>query len=136
MRPKELLIHRWICLVIFLLFIIGCNRPKQPGISKRVKTSELETAGLSAPDTKELDALLMELKQNNPFNPEHSTGLTGADNDFHLQGIVWDAQRPLAIIGNRVFVENDFINGRKVIKINKDFIELDNGGAKEVLKLD
>ncbi len=131
-----MLIHRWICVVIFLLFIIGCNKPKQPGISKKAKTSELEAAGLSAPDTKELEFLLTQLKQNNPFKPEHSTGLTGIDKDFYLQGIVWDALRPLAIIGNRVFVENDFINGRKIIKINKDSIELDNGGTKEILKLD
>jgi len=53
-----------------------------------------------------------------------------------LKGIIWDSQKPYAIIGDSVIMEGDYIDNKKVIKIDKDAVILDNNGKEEILRLE
>lgn len=123
--------------IIFALSVCGCKKSEKSPVLKDANLS-LKTER-SLIDNQESESLLKELRQKNPFKPKHSTGITGIAEiatGLSLKGIVWDSARPIAMIGNSMVVEKDNIGGKKVIKINKDSVELDNDGVREILKLD
>jgi len=122
----------WI--IIFLFLIIGCQKRQIPRISKK---SAVPAKTKEQLENQEVNSLLNELKQKNPFRPDHAMGLAieiQAGND--LKGIIWDSERPFAIIGNSVVAEGEYIDNKKVLKINKRFVILDNNGKEEVLRLE
>jgi len=124
--------------IIFALSLAGCKKVQKPLARKEVSVPLTEKVTAKETSVQESEFLLNELKQKNPFKAEHVMGMGGgseAASVLNLKGIVWDSARPFAVIGDSVVVEGDYVLGKKVIKIDKDFIELDNNGVKEILKL-
>jgi len=123
-----------ICIIASALFLLGCNKPRVPKNSqaaspKKIKSEQLERQGAAS--------LLKELKQKNPFRPDHSSGLAQEPKvDTGLKGIIWDSQKPFALIGDSVVGEGDTVDGKIVMKINEDSVILDNNGKEEVLTLE
>ena len=124
-----------IALLICVLALIGCDEPKNPLVKDDLRVVATPTLNLQQPDINEDEVLLNELKNINPFFPEHSIGVAQSGQGSGLKGIVWDDLRPYAVIGYQVVVEGDEIDGKKVIKINKNSVELDNNGSIEIIKL-
>lgn len=119
--------------VASLFFIMGCGRQQIPKVSKppiqEKKEEQLEN--------QEMEYLLKELKKMNPFRPDHAMGLAiEIEGGRSLKGIIWDSQRPFAIIADTVVVEGDYIDNKKVIRIDKNSVTLDNNGKEEVLRLE
>jgi len=132
MKPPKLI---FILGIIFLSVIIGCNKREPSRVSKsrippKPTAEELEN--------KEADYLLQELKQKNPFRPDHAVGNIAVEGGSEnvLKGIIWDSQKPFAIIGDSVVMEGDYVDNKKVIKIDKDAVILDNNGKEEILGLE
>lgn len=116
-----------------LLFSFGCQKPPLPKFSKLPPQEKKE----EKPEDTEMDYLLKELKQKNPFRPDHAVGLAiEPEGNGGLKGIIWDSQRPYAIIGDKVVIEGDYLDNKKVLKINKNSVVLDNNGRQEVLKIE
>ena len=123
-----------IILLICSLSIIGCSNHKKIEPEDNLKVMPTQPLDNQNPLVEE--DLLGELKNINPFFPEHSLGAAqSAGQGIGLKGIVWDSKRPYAVIGYQVVVEGDEVDGKKVIKINRNSVELDNNGSREIIKL-
>jgi len=126
-------------LITTAAFLLGCRKPPTPTfrIVKR-RPSGKRAVALKQPKAQEgeVEFLLKELKGKDPFQPDHLIGDAEKVSASGLKGIVWDTKQPFAIIGDTVVVEGDFINNKKVIKINKDSIILEKNGRKETLWLE
>lgn len=131
-KHRQILIY----LVMSILFLAGCH--KKEAEATRVYKAKASPRKVSPQlDKQELESLLKELKQKNPFRPDHVSGIISeVKGSTELRGIIWDSRRPFALIGDRVIVEGDSIDGKKVLKINKDSVILDNKGTEEILKLE
>ena len=71
-----------------------------------------------------------------PRNPFSFRQPAMKDNSkFVLNGILWDNERPQAIINNDIINLGDEIGGFKVITINEDSVVLNDGGNDIELKL-
>ena len=132
MRPYKSI---FIGVIFFIVILIGCQKRSLPKISqpkKQIKTD------LEALENQEMDYLLKAIKQTNPFRPDHAVGSIAIDRsaDNTLKGIFWDRQKPFAIIGDSVVIEGDTIDNKKVTRIDKDTVTLDNQGKEEILKLE
>ena len=116
-----------------ILFTPGCKKPEVEPVSKRVHKKEIN---LSQREAQEARVLLEELKKKNPFRADHFSEMVKITGSTDLKGITWDSAKPFAIIGNKVVMEGDSIDGKKVIKINKDSVVLEEAGRQIILKLD
>jgi hypothetical protein len=56
------------------------------------------------------------------------------DIGFNLEGIVWDKQKPLAMINNQIIAEGEEVGGYLVTKIHKNSIEVKKGTRTFTLK--
>lgn len=120
--------------LVVVLFISGCRKPDVTPIAKRVRK---KTADLEGSEAQEARAFLAELRKKNPFSQDHLSGTAAAlSGGSDLKGITWDASRPFAIIGTKVVVEGDILDGKKVIKINKDSVVLEEAGRQIILELE
>lgn len=121
--------------IITVLFMMGCKKTEAPKISQGPSQTRISQ---EQPEAQEIESLLKELKKTNPFRPDHASGLVPIETEggTYLKGIIWDAQKPFALIGDKVVSEGDLIDNKKVIKINKDSVVLNNNGQEEVLKLE
>jgi len=57
------------------------------------------------------------------------------ENNFRLNGILWNADDPMAIIDNTVVKVGSEIAGRKVVAISVDRVEVEYLGKKETLTI-
>ena len=87
---------------------------------------------------KELRPLLKEVGRNDPFLPPAEI----AHPDFvkvknlQLQGILWNEDKPLAVINARVVSEGQKIGEEKIIKIEKSSVIMQTpGGESYTIKL-
>jgi hypothetical protein len=120
--------------IIFAFSFLGCKKPEVPKISKAI--SQVKTTPKQS-EQQEAESLLRELRQKNPFCLDHATGLViEAAGGTGLKGIFWDSQKPFAIIGDSVVREGDDIEGKKVIKIDKDSVVLEDESGQTVLRLE
>lgn len=55
--------------------------------------------------------------------------------DFNLSGILYDQQKPLAIINERVVAEGSLINGAKLLQIKPNSVELSLKGKEFTLRV-
>jgi type II secretory pathway component PulC len=119
------------------LFLTGCDKP--PEQTARPPQSPLVKIGDDSPKQlkkQEMESLLNELKLKNPFTPKHfKKQVIRPKKEIELEGIMWDNQKPFAVIDGGVVAEGDFINGKKVIKIHNESVILDNQGREEILKI-
>lgn len=53
-----------------------------------------------------------------------------------LKGILWDSQRPLAIINGEVVGKGSIIKGMEIKRIEPDYVVLDVGGEEKVLLIE
>ena len=122
--------------VVFLL-LAGCDKaPRQtahPPESAPVKINSEPPKHLKE---EEMESLLNDLKLKNPFSPKHfKEQMIETKKEIELEGIMWDNQKPFAVIDGSVVAEGDFIDGKKVIRIHNESVILDNQGRKEILRI-
>jgi type II secretory pathway component PulC len=120
--------------IVSALLIAGCKKLEAPKASRR---PEPKKESLEQLEKQEMEYLLNELRKKNPFRPDHvSSVIMQPEGGTDLKGIVWDKQKPFAIIGDTVAMEGDSVDGKKVIKINKDSVVLEEEGRQVTLRLE
>lgn len=55
--------------------------------------------------------------------------------DFRLSGILYDSQKPMAIINNRIVEEGALINGARLLEIQPNYVRLSLKGEELQLKI-
>jgi type II secretory pathway component PulC len=125
----------FIWLFIFMFSITGCQKKKIDSEEQNIKAAYQQKLATKEQGTEEAESLLGELRQINPFLPEHVSRTGQKEAASVLKGIFWDEASPYAIIGERVIVEGDSLEGKRVRKINRDSVILDNDGLEETLRL-
>jgi hypothetical protein len=55
--------------------------------------------------------------------------------NFHLTGIVYDKQKPYAIINQHIVGEGTLVNGAKLLEIHPDFVKLSIDGKEHKLTI-
>lgn len=79
------------------------------------------------------------LKNALPDSPAHMTGeLMGAalPGNFSIQGILWDAKDPIALIGTKTLRPGDLWNGHRLLSIQPDEVTiLDATGIQHQIKV-
>jgi len=129
-----ILSKRVVLLLIIILCLAGC---KQRAGVKQIQESSFVKDNNHAVPQQEAEDLLKEIRRGNPFRPDHATGASSAAGyNTELRGIIWDPKAPYALIGEFVVREGDIFDNKKVIKINKNSVVLDNNGQRETLKLE
>ena len=121
--------------IVTLVFLMSCKKPETQKISKPIKKLKTETK-LDETQIKEMVLLLNALKQKNPFRSDHFSTVPQTSSGSDLRGISWDSEKPFAIIGDRVVAAGDSLDGKKVIKINKDSVVLEEDGREIILRLE
>ena len=123
-------------LVGAVFFLTGCGPSKPPTSKSRPKPAI--RAQQSQETAQEAEALFKTLGEKNPFRPDHAVRYVAASpiSGHALKGIVWDGQKPFAIIGEQVVREGDRVGPQKVIKIEQDAVTLEAGGQREILRLE
>jgi|GEM_PF-2607506 len=127
----------FLSVAVIFLFLAGCDKAPQettqPPESVPVKFKHGSSEQLKK---EEVESLLNELKHKNPFSPQHfnETKIEGKK-EIELEGIMWDNQKPFAVIDGAVVAEGDYIDGKKVINIQNESVILDNRGRQETLKI-
>lgn len=56
--------------------------------------------------------------------------------DFKLSGILYDEQKPMAIINNRVVEEGALIDGAQLLEIQPNFVRFSRRGKEFTLKIE
>ena len=129
-----ILLKRFVFLLIIILCLAGCK--KRTGVQGIQESSFVKNGNQVTPQ-QEADDLIKEIRMGNPFRPDHATGVSSAVGyNTELRGIIWDPEAPYALIGEFVVREGDIFDNKKVIKINKNSVVLDNNGQRETLKLE
>lgn len=122
--------------IIAVFFIVGCKQSELPKLSSKSNRTKT-TKSQEDLEKEEAESLLKELRQKNPFRRDHASGaVADVKADTILKGIIWDTHSPYALVGDRVIIEGDYLDNKRVIKINKDSIVLDNNGEEEVIGLE
>ncbi len=128
------ILKRFVLLSIIIICLAGCK--KRSGVQEIQESSFVKNGNHATPQ-QEADDLLKEIRMGNPFRPDHATGASSAAGyNSELRGIIWDPEAPYALIGEFVVREGDIFDNKKVIKINKNSVVLDNNGQRETLKLE
>ena len=121
----------------FFLFLAACDKAPGPK-AHPPKTAALKLNSESPKhlEKKEMESLLNELELKNPFSPKHFTDpIIETKKEIELEGIMWDKEKPFAVIDGVVVAEGEFIEGKKVIRINNESVTLDNQGREETLRI-
>ena len=110
-----------------VLLFLGCSKEKPlKDMQPLGETQVLQP--ISDSQMQEADSLFAQLEKENPFRPDHASTYISKDKGREpnqLKGIVWDAKNPYALIGDKVVAEGDYLDNKKILKINKDSIHKD-----------
>ncbi|MFC1806990.1 hypothetical protein ACFL0T_01290 [Candidatus Omnitrophota bacterium] len=68
-------------------------------------------------------------------DPFYHSGLIDDTSGARLEGIVWDPQRPQAIINGTVVEAGDSIGQNKVLEIREDFVIINDGKESRELRV-
>ena len=62
---------------------------------------------------------------------------TGAEvkEAIRLTGIMYTTEKPLAVINNAIWRENDYVDKFKILRIGKDFVTVSRGGEEFIVRL-
>lgn len=71
-----------------------------------------------------------------PFSGKFYSGNQGVASDLGLAGILWDKEKPQAIINNEVVSKGGSVGGYSVLEIKKDRVVLSDGSNVFELKLE
>ncbi len=126
-------------LFVILLFVLAGSlnkiAQKRPQADQKTKEqAPIETAGqeLSKRQQEESDSL--ELKRD-PFTAAFIAPVEKSPAELHLNGILWDKNRPMAIIDNAVVKIGDRISDKIVVDIKQNKVTLSDGTQNMELKL-
>ena len=122
----------------FLLFLAACdNPPRQTAPPLPDATAKLNSESPKEPLGKEeMDSLLNQLELKNPFSSKHfADQIIETKKEIQLEGIMWDNEKPYAVIDGAVVAEGELIDGKKVLRINNESVTLDNQGREEILRI-
>ena len=135
--------HKIICVGLGVVLVCctapGCGRSEKPVRVSKAKpgASKADSATASALAQQELAFLLKAVSEKNPFRQDRAVNLVvKGSTDRSLKGIVWDSERPYAIIGERVVRVGDYIGEKKVVDIQQGSVTLESAGQQEILYLD
>lgn len=133
--------------IIAVLPICGCGKSK-PSKSKltagkpRNKIFVSQVKGVSA-EGKKPEALPQRplppdiYGRQDPFaSIEGRVVKQEARERLELEGIIWDKSQPLAIINDIIVGDGGMIDGKKVLRIEKDRVFLEENGKQFELRLD
>jgi hypothetical protein len=133
-------------LVIVLILVLG-NASKKAGKRnlKNVLPMALESAAVSSPevnklqnrslyDTLEQQVKSIELKRD-PFTAVPIVSEKVPQSGVDLTGILWDKDKPLAIIDGEVVKKGERVGSKTIIDIKKDRVILSDGAVFSELKL-
>jgi len=120
-----------------LLVLSGCKNSNLSRPIRGMKAKQLKEIQKSA-DKETPEFLLKELRRNNPFRADQAIGIPMARDASGrgLRGIIWDVKKPYALIGDTAITEGDAIDGKKVMKINRDSVILKDGQEEVILRLE
>ena len=97
---------------------------------------------LPAKTAKEVQAVIPGDIKRDPFLPSYmrlearpSGVVSSQDLGFSLSGIVWDPQKPMAIIDGEIRYVGEVINGKKISEIRKDRVIFTEGGATYIIMM-
>ena len=119
------------------LFLAGCDKaPRRTAKPADSAPLKINTETPSHLEKEKMESLINELKLKNPFSPKHfNEPAIETEKEIELEGIMWDKEKPFAVIDGAVVAEGEFIDGKKVIRINNESVILDNQGRQETLKI-
>ncbi|MEW6101765.1 MAG: hypothetical protein AB1481_05665 [Candidatus Omnitrophota bacterium] len=124
-------------LILVSVGLSGCRQPEIPTVRTGPGRPKQAEAPVSEPQqAEEEESLLKELLRKDPFNPGHGVTIAPKAGGSELKGIVWDEEGPYAIMGDNVIKEGDYLGEKKVLKIYKDYIVVDNKGREEIIRLE
>lgn len=148
MRKKDLIqLGITGALVIVLIFALG-NVPKKAGMrnSKNVLPRPIDLATVSSNQTKkpesrglyeilEQQAKLIELKRD-PFTAAPIVSEKTLQSGVDLTGILWDKDKPLAIIDGNIVKKGACVGSKTIVDIKRDRVILSDGAVLSELKLE
>ncbi|MFH0877009.1 MAG: hypothetical protein V1863_02120 [Candidatus Omnitrophota bacterium] len=117
----------------------GCGRSEKPvRVSKaKPRAPKADSAAASVLAQQDVASLLKAVSEKNPFRQDRAVNLVvKGSTDRSLKGIVWDSEKPYAIIGERVVRIGDYIGEKKVVDIQQGSVTLESAGQQEILYLD
>lgn len=100
---------------------------------KAGKTEEIVKATKEKPV--EIQAMLHEVGREDPFSPASENYIPEIRAELNLVGIIWDAEKPLAVINDTIVSQGDVIENKKVIKITNEGVVLSEDGREYTLRL-
>ena len=71
-----------------------------------------------------------------PFSARVYRTARKEDEQIKLEGIIWDAKRPMAVINGLILIPGDEINANTIVTIEKDRVILNDGTQDMELRLD
>lgn len=74
--------------------------------------------------------------RNSSSEDDGAAGSPSGERQYKLNGILWDPQRPSAIINNRVVCVGDRLHDWQVMEIQKDRVVLSDGAATRELTVE
>lgn len=128
--------------MIVLIFALGNAFKKKPGAPpskvKNVLPKALDSAAVSANrglyDLLELQADSLELKRD-PFTAAPITSEKVLSGELDLTGILWDKDKPLAIINGNIIKKGEHLGSKTIVEIKRDRVILSDGAALYEIKL-
>jgi hypothetical protein len=121
----------------------------RPPVKKNISQTEQEESGVEFKLMLEMADKYLTNKKNvqefsyekdrDPFSPERIKVVgekkiaSDSLKELTLKGILWDSQKPLAIINDEVVGTGSFVKGIKVKRIEPDHIVLEVGGEENFL---
>jgi len=100
--------------------------------SQKIKQDIVQKVKKNKP--REIESLLQGVGREDPFSPAKKQ-INLAPEQLNLVGILWDADKPLAVINDTVVAQGDMIRDKKVVKIEKETVILEEEGKEIKLRL-
>lgn len=144
---KKIVILCILILIIIPVWIRAFKRPKVlPGADTGSAVNVLPVSGDSVSQKIDTDRRIEEAQKKkmalpwkrDPFIPREKFKKRGANigRGLKLSGILWDETSPAVIINDEIVGIGDEIDGKKIIRIDRDRVVLEVEGEEYILKLE
>ena len=147
MAQKGMSIMVGLALVVLAVVVLNGRSPRQAPPSLPGPVIESKETGESAKPERpprqeksmpqEIQALLGSVGRTDPFSlPKRGVvRKVRRQSEFSLEGIIWDRQKPLAIINDQIVSEGEVLEGRVIERIEKNRVILKGEGRSEIMTL-
>jgi Tfp pilus assembly protein PilP len=143
--------QKLIVLLLILIMIAGCKKNEETSPDIREESQTVASAERQQ-EVESLESIKQKLKNRNlprsaygredPFaaigsTPTQGTKETGIKQKpgFQLEGIIWDAKEPVAVINGKMVKEGDKVGDKTVERIDKKSVKLFDGKTRIELRL-